>query len=361
MPANWIELKFAVEESLKRIDIIGGGLAGLTLGIALRQRGIPVRIHEAGQYPRHRVCGEFISGRGQQVLSRLGLDEALETQGAIHGRTVRFYFGTRAAASKRLPQPALCIERYRLDAFLADTFRAAGGELLERSPWRAEGDANAEGLVHAEGRRVVAVEQGWRWFGVKAHASDVVLSADLEMHCFEGGYVGLCGLGAGRVNVCGLFRRSAAEQAGKLSRSDLLRGRPGTPLRERVGRARFEESSFCSVAGLPLLPQRAAGQLECRIGDALTMIPPVTGNGMSMAFEAAALAAEPLAGYSHGRLSWEAARDRVGRLCDTAFARRLRWAGWLQKLVLKPAQSGFFLERLLKCEKLWQVLFSRTR
>ena len=56
----------------KPITIIGGGLAGLTLGIGLRQREVPVTIWEAGNYPRHRVCGEFISGNGQAVLERLG-------------------------------------------------------------------------------------------------------------------------------------------------------------------------------------------------------------------------------------------------------------------------------------------------
>ncbi|HZI32692.1 MAG TPA: NAD(P)-binding protein, partial [Candidatus Binatia bacterium] len=49
----------------KSITIVGGGLAGLTLGIGLRRRDVPVTILEAGEYPRHRVCGEFISGRGQ--------------------------------------------------------------------------------------------------------------------------------------------------------------------------------------------------------------------------------------------------------------------------------------------------------
>ena len=43
------------------LTIAGGGLAGLSLGIALRSRGVPVRVIEAASYPRHRVCGEFIS------------------------------------------------------------------------------------------------------------------------------------------------------------------------------------------------------------------------------------------------------------------------------------------------------------
>ena len=35
-----------------------------------------------GHYPRHRVCGEFISGHGQETLRRLGLLELLLEAGA---------------------------------------------------------------------------------------------------------------------------------------------------------------------------------------------------------------------------------------------------------------------------------------
>jgi hypothetical protein len=57
------------------------------------------------------------------------------------------------------------------------------------------------------------------------------------------------------------------------------------------------------------------------------LIPPVTGNGMSMAFESAELAVEPLAAYSRGELDWRAARETIARLCDERFARRLNGRG----------------------------------
>ena len=56
---------------IKEIHIVGGGLAGLSLAIALRTRGIPVTVMEAGTYPRHRVCGEFISGVSAATLDFL--------------------------------------------------------------------------------------------------------------------------------------------------------------------------------------------------------------------------------------------------------------------------------------------------
>ncbi|MFM8364632.1 MAG: hypothetical protein ACKOAS_05705, partial [Verrucomicrobiota bacterium] len=56
-----------------RITIAGGGLAGLALGIGLRGRGVEVELHEALAYPRHRVCGEFISGVESSTLETLGI------------------------------------------------------------------------------------------------------------------------------------------------------------------------------------------------------------------------------------------------------------------------------------------------
>ena len=49
------------------VAIIGGGLAGLSLSIDLRKRGFSVVVIEKGNYPRHKVCGEYISMEGDYV------------------------------------------------------------------------------------------------------------------------------------------------------------------------------------------------------------------------------------------------------------------------------------------------------
>src|SRR5436189_2448028 len=99
----------------KPITIVGGGLAGLTLGIGLRQRGIPVTIWEASHYPRHRVCGEFVSGRGQQVLARLGLLEMFVRAGAISSSTTQFFLNGWSSPVRAIEPPALCLSRFTMD------------------------------------------------------------------------------------------------------------------------------------------------------------------------------------------------------------------------------------------------------
>jgi 2-polyprenyl-6-methoxyphenol hydroxylase-like FAD-dependent oxidoreductase len=345
----------------KSITIIGGGLAGLTLGIGLRQRGVPVTILEAGRYPRHRVCGEFISGNGPAVLERLGLLERFEQAGAVYARSVMFVRGASRSPVRRLSVPALCLSRHEMDALLAGSFQQLGGELLVNTRWTS--GESREGVVRAAGRRLQTAEKNPRWFGVKAHvsrASQLNLEADLEMHVSPSGYVGVNRINDGEVNVCGLFRpREGNRQPG--SKPDWLRGETGSLLRERLGVAEFEADSFCSVAGLQLKPQRASAKAECCIGDALTMTPPVTGNGMSMAFESAELAVEPLAAYSQGRLNWTKTQRQIAQRCDAAFSRRLAWARFLQWMMISPALQGRFGSILLRSNWLWQLMFRQTR
>ena len=318
---------------MKPVTIIGGGLAGLSLGIGLRQRAIPVTIWEAGGYPRHKVCGEFISGRGQETLARLGLLPRLLDAGGRWARDAAFFIGADPVAQLKLPQPALCLSRYALDDLLASEFQRLGGDWHARQRWPGAG-FTAPGIVRATGHRVAPGAGGWRWLGLKVHATALELTADLEFHLFRNGYVGLCRL-ADAVNVCGLFRVRQPIHDLRQRWPELLAGPTDSTLRARLQGVRLDEESFCAVAGLGLAP-RPANNAECAIGDALTMIAPVTGNGMSMALEAADLALDPLVRYSVGVADWDITRHTITDACNQRFATRLRVAAQLQWLIFQP-------------------------
>ncbi len=344
---------------MKPITIVGGGLAGLTLGIGLRQQGLPVTIWEAGQYPRHRVCGEFISGQGLDSLQRLGLRDLCLHAGARIARSVRFATVTAHSPVQALPQPALCLSRHVLDPLLASEFCDRGGDLRTGGRWRE--NLLGEGVVRATGRRAQPITEGWRLFGLKAHARKVQLSADLEMHFSHHGYIGLCRLSDDEVNVCGLFRSRTTVTDLPTNWPEWLRGPTGSPLRQIMEEAVFDPDSFCSIAGLSLRSRSASAMDECCVGDAVTMIPPVTGNGMSMAFESAELAVAPLVKYSRDEITWTETRRQIAQACDATFARRLRWAGWLQQGLFRPTLQAGLLFLATRNGNVWRALFGRTR
>ena len=342
----------------REITIVGGGLAGLTLGIGLLQRGVPATVWEAGRYPRHRVCGEFISGLGQQTLIRFGLLDGLRDAGASQAASVALFSENRRTVTHSLAKPALCSSRFVLDEYLAHEFQRLGGELRMGQRWI--GDFGL-GIVRAGGRRAEPVTGGWRLFGLKVHARAIPLEADLEMHFVPSGYVGLCRLGGGDVNICGLFRTKVPVPGLALAWREWLSGPPGSVLHSRLDEAQFDRESFCSVAGVGLRACRAIQREDCCVGDSLTMIPPLTGNGMSMAFESAELAIPPLEQFSRGELGWQEAQGQIAEACDRRFASRLRWAAWIQRALFQPAARSLLLNVAMRSDWIWRAMHERTR
>ena len=322
---------------MKPITVVGGGLAGLTLGLRLRQHSVPITLFDAGTYPRHRVCGEYLSGRALSVIESLGLRSSLGQLGAVESSDVILCRGSSILSRRRLPQPALCLSRYQFDRFLINQLTSAGATLHTNQRVSFQ---PSEGIVHATGRQPSPTEHGWRWFGLKAHARNVFLDAGLEMHLSSRGYIGLCQIENQQVNVCGLFRsrHPVSDLAAKWK--EWLSGEANSLLSRRLQNAQWDDSSFSSIAALSLSPRQATDRLGVNIGDALTMIPPVTGNGMSMAIEGADLATQPLLDWSYGKISWAVASRQVAHRLDHAFAKRLRHARWLQHAMFDPfAQS----------------------
>jgi menaquinone-9 beta-reductase len=336
---------------VKPVVIVGGGVAGLALGIGLRQKGVSVTLFEAGDYPRHRVCGEFISGRGQQTLERLGLLPALRDAGAQVLSTIAFYSERNCHLRRVLPNSALGISRWSLDATLAATFEMLGGDLRRNTSWR--GNFSAPGVVRATGRDRTQARQANKWFGMKAHAHGVRLEADLEMHFLKAGYIGLCRLPGGLTNVCGLFWST---MRGSHPR-ELLRGTPGSIVRERVNNAEWEPNSFCAVGGLPLHAPFYRGA-EARVGDAVAMTPPLTGNGMSFGLETAELACGPFKEFAEDRFAWQAAVDQVWHLYRRQFGRRIVCANSLHRLLLTTGSFGLWLGG---GRHAWRLCFGATR
>jgi flavin-dependent dehydrogenase len=309
----------------RRVEITGGGLAGLSLGVALRRRGIPVTIREAGHYPRHRVCGEFITALDERTREILGLDEVL--RGARSARNVVWHEPGRPSLRHRLPEPALCLSRHRIDASLAATFISLGGELLCGTRGST---MPCEGRVFACGHRPAPASA---WMGLKQHFGGLSLEEDLELHPGRRAYVGLTRVEGDRVNVCGLFSRDGG--GGTLV--EKCRHAGLHQLADRLQEAEGDEDSRCAVAGLAYRAPR--NELRgVSLGDAGGLIPPFTGHGMTVAWQSAALALPHVAAWSEGEVAWSAASARIARDSARRFRRRLVLGRWMHAWVLHPGR-----------------------
>ena len=316
------------------IEILGGGLAGLSLGIALRREGVQVTLHEAGDYPRHRVCGEFITGLKSSTIERLGLRPHLRD--ALEHHEVAWSVGEKAPQIQRLPAPALGISRHTLDARLADSFVATGGVLRLHS--RVSDAENMPGRIFATGRRRSAEP---RWIGLKVHVHELGLTRDLEMHLGEGCYVGLSRIEDRKVNVCGLFRRRALTGRGPDLLIAYLRAAGLDALAERLNRAVRDTESFCAVAALDFDRRVEVTDRIC-LGDASAMIPPFTGNGMAMAFQSTEIALPHLLAYARGQREWPEICRAINRALRGRFRRRVASADALHPFLLQRGAQRCF-------------------
>ena len=333
---------------MKPLTIAGGGLAGLTLGVALRRRGVPVTLVEAAAYPRHRVCGEFISGLSAAEFAELDCADLF--QRAARPSSTAWFEGGAEILHQSLPTAAYGLSRHTLDAGLASRFVALGGHLRCGERFTGHG----EGVIWATGRP----RQGTGWLGLKAHFTGLQLTADLELHLQDGAYVGLTQIEDGRVNVCGLFRRTAPLPGGTLVHACREAGLP--ELAARLNEAMLVPASLKGVTNFSLGWQPAApGRVS--VGDAAAMIPPFTGNGMAMAIQSALLIAEPLARWSRGEQPWTETARQIARAQSLRFARRLRWARALHWLLLhRPGRQ--FAHALLSTGLVrFETLYAKLR
>src|SRR5258706_11492348 len=182
------------------ISIAGAGPAGSAAALAALAQGARVLLFEKSPFPRHKVCGEFLSPELRAAFESLGVwSEFLKAaQASIH--SVTLHFGD-SEKHWRLPQPAFGLSRFRLDKLLLDCAIARGAELV-RETFPSAGQPT----IVAHGRTAVAPEED-RMFGFKAHFSGPANDA-VELFLVRDAYVGASAVEQGVTNVCGLARES---------------------------------------------------------------------------------------------------------------------------------------------------------
>ena len=138
-----------------RIEIAGGGIAGLTAATALAQRGHSVRVHESGDELREIGAGLYLKRNSLEVLKQLGIFDELASYAE------RLAFGEIRDERNRLLlrrtldcEEAYTVLRGRLHELLATAAQAAGSEIVVSS--RVTGATPDGEITFARGGRAKA-------------------------------------------------------------------------------------------------------------------------------------------------------------------------------------------------------------
>jgi flavin-dependent dehydrogenase len=302
--------------------ILGGGVAGCAASIALARKGRSVTLIEREPTPRHKVCGEFLSGEALEDLHLLGID--VTSLGAVPIDYVRLAAARRAATAP-LPFPAKSLTRKALDTALIAAAIAAGVRVergrsvqsLSRANanlWRATLDDGtiyeaptaflATGKNDLRGHGRPKDPQQWIGFKMYYRLSDAQ-TADLanasELTLYAGGYGGIQPVEDGITNFCCVVQRRYFARAGLRWEGLLTKMQQDCPhLAMRLAGAEPLLDKPITITHIPYGYIRRVTEdgLYC-IGDQAAVIPSFTGDGISIALHtarraaAAYLAAEP--------------------------------------------------------------------
>ncbi len=369
--------------------VIGGGLAGCSTALQLARRGHEVLLAEQSTYPRHKLCGEFLSPEAQASFQRLGVLDAVHEAGAapITQTVLTAPNGTRSDHS--LPDTALGLSRYQLDRLLFRRACAAGAD--GRSGTRVEsvdgtfadgftvtagGDTvEARLVLGAYGRRGRLdrtldrpfLDQQTPYVGFKAHFAGPAASTlqnTIELHSAPGGYCGLSPVEDDRINVCWIGHTDALKDAGGTPQAMLDEGLRQNPvLDDRLQGLTRVSDQFEAVSQVPLMPKSRFADGVCMIGDSAGMIAPLCGDGMAMALRTADLVTPLAAAYLDDQRPASAFRRAYRRKWTERFGRRMRLGRWIHAAAFRRGAARLLVQgcRLLPPLARWLIRTTRGR
>ncbi len=163
------------------ISVVGGGPAGCAAALSALAEGASVTVYEKARFPRHKVCGEFLSAEVGGVFDELGLWPSFSMARPVRLARAVLNIGARRKCFP-LPEPAYSLSRYALDDLLLREAVARGAAL--KSVSKIVRDPQEQPIVVAHGRQT-PTRRGARLFGFKAHFRGHAEEA-VEMFFFSG-------------------------------------------------------------------------------------------------------------------------------------------------------------------------------
>lgn len=361
------------------ITIIGGGLAGLTAAIDLLNRNYTVVVIEKNAYPKHKVCGEFISNEVLPYLKELGLDIAILQPSNIHKAQISTHSGK--IINSKLPLGGFGISRYALDNYLYKKVLDLGGKVVKDSvtsitfldsiftiATQSNTNFQSKIVLGAFGKRSNLdielnrkfIQQKSPWLGVKAHYSGNFPNDLVGLHNFKGGYCGVSKVENNIINICYLVQYESFKNYKNIAdfQEKVMCKNKNIATIFKESKLLFENPLTISQISFEDKPKIESHILM--LGDSAGLIHPLCGNGMAMAIHSAKIASNLVADFLQDKITRAKMEANYNAIWNKTFKKRLQFGKFLSKLLLHSFLSKITMHFLNVFPFLLPIIIKKT-
>ena len=346
------------------IVIIGGGLAGLSLSIDLKKRGYGVIVIEKGNYPRHKVCGEYISMESHRYLLSIcpqlsGFSLPFISKFSLNS-TGKNEFNTTLdlggfGISRYLLEELLFIEAKKIGVIFMLNCKALDIKFDSSKDLytikNSTGEIYSHLVCNASGRKSNFEPKGEKnkpsntnYIGIKYHLKINRDPSLIEMCNFPGGYCGISNIEDNKSCLCYLVNseklKSVHNSIPNLESTFLY---TNEKLKKIFTTAEFIFKEPVTISGINFLIKKPVNDKSFYLGDSAGSIAPITGNGMSIALRSSSELAELIDQYNSLKITKLELADNYNRFWNREFEKRIKLSRHLQKLSERPALTNLVI------------------
>ncbi|RTZ10739.1 NAD(P)/FAD-dependent oxidoreductase [Flavobacterium sp. GSP27] len=351
----------------KQVVIIGGGLAGLTSAIHLSKLGLQVTVIEKNSYPKHKVCGEYISNEVMPYLNWLDLDIAHLKP--THITKLEFSTARGKTIQSILPLGGFGISRFVLDEYLYKKAIDNGCTILKDQVENVHFEQDkfiitttnlmvleSQMVIGAFGKRSIIDQKMNRefihkkspWLAVKAHYSGKFPNDVVGLHNFKGGYCGVSKVENEVINMCYLADYKTFKQFKNITeyQNTIVSQNPHLKTLFETSTLLFEKP--LTISQISFKKKHAVENHVLMIGDTAGLIHPLCGNGMAMAIHSAKIASELVVQFYNTEIKSRAELEkRYLQEWNLNFKGRLKMGRFLSNILQKQKLSAVLMRILI--------------
>jgi len=362
------------------VIVIGGGLAGLCNAIHLSKQGVRVLLIEKNEYPKHKVCGEYISNEVLPYLKYLEINPF--DFGAVKIDKFELSTTTNKTISANLPLGGFGISRYKLDFVLSEKAKRNNVSILKDSvtnvnfindcfliETKENKQFSAKICIGSFGKRSLLdvkmerdfIQKKSPYLGVKIHAKGVFPDDLVALHNFKGGYCGVSKVENNTINLCYITSFSSFQKHNNIEDFQKNVVFKNSFLKEIFNNSTpvFEKPLSISQISFEIKKPVENHMIMC--GDSAGMIHPLCGNGMSMAIQSAQIASKLVLNYLKGDIKTRKQLEKSYiRQWNKRFSLRLKAGRFIAMLFRNDKTASILLQGLKRIPILLPLIIKQT-